>query len=134
VVKLLHDGHLLTDEKESVLGLLGSLVGEAHDGGIGSAEACPVEAAKLPRAVAEDIGLGPFSEPCLGERLDSLERVSCLLHFLRDGTHIFGAELVRGQVDGAIRAAADFILEDVLVDVMVCAALGVLVGVLGARI
>jgi hypothetical protein len=134
VVKLLHDGYLLADEKEGVLGFLGSLVGEAHDGGIGSAEPCPVEAAKLPRTVAEDVGLGLFSEPCLGECLDSLERVSGLLHFLRDRTHIFGAELVRGQVDGAIRAAADFVLEDVLVEVVVCAALGVLVGVLGARI
>jgi hypothetical protein len=63
VVQLLHDGDLLADQEKSVLGLLGLLGLEAQNGSIGSAKPRSMEAARLPWAVAEDVGLGAFPEP-----------------------------------------------------------------------
>jgi hypothetical protein len=73
MVQLLHDGHLLADEVEGVLGLLGSLFREARDGRIRRAEAgCSREAAEMPWPMAEDVGLNSPAEPCFGEGLDRL--------------------------------------------------------------
>jgi len=73
VIQLLHDGDLLTDEKEGIFGLLRALFGEARIRGVRGAEARAMEAAKLPWSVAENIGLRLSAEPGLGECLDSLK-------------------------------------------------------------
>jgi hypothetical protein len=48
--------------------------------------------------------------------------------------HVFCPILVCGQVDLAIRALADFLLDGVLVDLELHTAIGVLAGVLGMGI
>ena len=47
-----------------------------------------------------------------------------------DKTYVFVAVLVRGEVHGAVRPAADLVLDGVLVDLVVGAAVLVVVGVL----
>ena len=67
---------------------------------------------------AQQVRLGAFAQPRLGELLDG----------------ILLAILVDGQVDGAERAAPDLLLDQVLVDAVLGGAVIFAVAVLGARI
>ena len=115
MVELLHDGNLLLDQFESiVLGPVGGRVSvqrgvEANAGGQGAAAVA---------GPAEEVRLGAFAQARLGELLDG----------------ILLAVLVDGEVDGAEGATANLLLDQVLVDAVLGAAVILAVAVLGARI
>ncbi|ROV87366.1 hypothetical protein VSDG_09877 [Cytospora chrysosperma] len=116
VVQLLHDGDLLADQEQRVLGLLVLLVAQlvrhggvharagAGAGGGGGGRRLLMGARRSPARPAwppaQDVGLGALAQPCLGELLDG----------------ILVAELVDGEVHGAVGAPADLFLDGVLVD------------------
>lgn len=115
VVELLHDGNLLLDQFESiVLGAVGGGMSvqrgiEANAGGQGAAAVA---------GSAEEVRLGAFAQTRLGELLDG----------------ILLAVLVDGEVDGAEGAPANLLLDQVLVDAVLGAAVILAVAVLGAGI
>lgn len=82
---------------------------EANAGGQGAAAVA---------GAAEEVGLGAFAQARLGELLDG----------------VLLAILVDGEVDGAKGAAADLLLDQVLVDAVLGGAVILAVAVLGARI
>lgn len=115
MVELLHDGDLLLDQfKGIVLAGVDGRVSvqrgvEANAGGQGASSIA---------GAAEEIGLGALAQARLGELLDG----------------VLLAILVDGEVDGAKGAAANLLLDQVLVDAVLGAAVIFAVAVLGAGI
>jgi hypothetical protein len=154
VVQLLHDGNLFLDQLKGIVFLCRRVSMERR------VEAYAGWQGAHPFArgwAAEEIGLGAFAKSRLGELLDSLRHVSsakaiayqpgyphrcvwrmCVCHGQRCVEswcpHIFLTVLVDGEVDSSKGAATNLLLDQVLVDAVLGAAVILAVAVLGARI